>query len=372
MRFAFTEQQLELRDALATVLARECTVGDLRALAEANRAHGAAHALAARAGRSEERWQVLAELGAVGLLVDEADGGLGLGPVELVGVLEEAGRVALPEPLGETALAAPLLDPAARAEVAAGRCPVAVGGVAPGRRGPVGTTTAVDGRLVTPGVVAAPRAGRMLLVTSVTADGRPGWAAHLVGPGAEVHDDPTLDPCRTRGRVVWDPSPDTALAVGDRAAEVAGTLCRRMAFGAAAQLVGLADRMVADTVAYALERHQFGRPIGGFQAVKHHLADARVRLEFARPALYRAADSLARDLPSAAHDTALAKALASDAAELAAAVALQVHGAIGYTWECDLHFFMKRAWELAASWGDAPTQRARVLALAAERLGRPA
>ena len=113
---------------------------------------------------------------------------------------------------------------------------------------------------------------------------------------------------------------------------------------------------------YAKERHQFGRPIGSFQAVKHLLANARVALEFARPATYRAAWSLAAAQPTLSHDASMAKAMASDAAELAARVALQVHGAIGYTWECDLHFFLKRTWALTRAWGDAATHRRLVLA----------
>jgi alkylation response protein AidB-like acyl-CoA dehydrogenase len=96
--------------------------------------------------------------------------------------------------------------------------------------------------------------------------------------------------------------------------------------------------------------------------VKHHLANARVALEFARPATYRAAWSLANARPSLSHDASMAKAMASDAADLAARIALQVHGAIGYTWECDLHFFMKRTWALSRAWGDAPTHRRLVLA----------
>ena len=101
--------------------------------------------------------------------------------------------------------------------------------------------------------------------------------------------------------------------------------------------------------------------------MKHHLADARVALEFARPATYRAAWSLATAQPTLSHDASMAKAMASDAADLAARVALQVHGAIGYTWECDLHFFMKRTWALSRAWGDAATHRRLVLAHA---LGR--
>jgi alkylation response protein AidB-like acyl-CoA dehydrogenase len=132
-----------------------------------------------------------------------------------------------------------------------------------------------------------------------------------------------------------------------------------MATGAV--LLGVADRLVTMTAGYALERSQFGHPIGSFQAVKHHLANALVRLEFARPAVYQAAWSLDNGDPDADRHCSMAKALASDAATGAARTALQVHGAIGYTWEHDVHLWMKRAWSLAAAWGDAGFHRALVL-----------
>ena len=94
-------------------------------------------------------------------------------------------------------------------------------------------------------------------------------------------------------------------------------------------------------------------------AVKHHLADALVKLEFARPAVYRAAHSLAHDDPDRALHVSMAKACASDAATFVARVSLQCHGAIGYSFEHDLHLWMKRAWALAASWGDPAWHRER-------------
>jgi alkylation response protein AidB-like acyl-CoA dehydrogenase len=118
--------------------------------------------------------------------------------------------------------------------------------------------------------------------------------------------------------------------------------------------------MLDTTVEYAQSRHQFGVPIGSFQAVKHHLADVALGLEFARPLVYRAAYSLARRDPDRSAHVSMAKARASEAALLAGRVALQMHGAIGYTTEYDLHLWMKRAWALAASWGDAAWHHDRV------------
>jgi len=115
--------------------------------------------------------------------------------------------------------------------------------------------------------------------------------------------------------------------------------------------------MAAD---YAKERHQFGKPIGSFQAVKHKLADALLRTEFARPVVYRAAYSLATHAGTKERDVSMAKVFACDAASTATRSALQVLGAIGYTQEHDLHVWMKRAWSLSAAWGNADVHRARV------------
>ena len=124
--------------------------------------------------------------------------------------------------------------------------------------------------------------------------------------------------------------------------------------GTAAQQCGLAQRMLDMTADYVRERTQFGVPIGSFQAVKHHLANARVALEFARPLVYRAAATL-----ESAH-TSMAKLKADEAALLTARAALQCHGAIGYTTEYDLHLYMKRAWVLARAAGDGRVHRNRL------------
>ena len=128
----------------------------------------------------------------------------------------------------------------------------------------------------------------------------------------------------------------------------------RLALGAAAQLVGLGQRMLDLTVDYAQQREQFGVPIGSFQAVKHHLADALKELAFARPAVRRAA------VTKEPRDVSMAKALASDAASFSGRQALQCHGAIGYTVEHDLHRFLKRTWTLARTHGDAAWHRERI------------
>jgi alkylation response protein AidB-like acyl-CoA dehydrogenase len=368
--FSFSDDQEALRLGVRTVLDAECDVDALRAFELADED--------ARAELSANRWTILAELGAPALVVPALSNGLGLNDVDLVGVLEEAGYACLPEPLLETAaLAAPTLaallpEPAAASALRAlveEDAMFAVGGIdvtPQGVRSP--SVVSADGMLLrTPRVVGARDAAILLLACR---DDESGWQLHAV-PAASCTAEPTpaLSATRDLSTVHWPLASDTLLAY-DVAAEAAVTLLAdRAAAAAAAYLVGLADRMLSLAAAYAKERHQFGKPIGSFQAVKHHLANARVALEFARPATYRAAWSLATAQPSLSHDASMAKAMASDAADLAARVALQVHGAIGYTWECDLHFFMKRTWALSRTWGDAAAHRRLVLShsLAATR-----
>jgi alkylation response protein AidB-like acyl-CoA dehydrogenase len=362
VHFAFSDEQNELRQAVHQVLEIECPVAALRTF------DGAAPE--GRAELARARWRVLAELGAPALLVPETAGGLGLSDVDLVGVLVEAGWAALPEPLLETAsLAAPVLatlrpTPAAADALDAlvGRqATVAIGGIDVHPGGPSSpTTVSADGLLRTPRVNGAAGADVLLLACR---DADSGWQVHAVPAAAcTMQATPTLDTTRQLATVHWPLSSDTLLAYGVAADAIVQVLADRAAAGSAALLIGLADRMITMAADYAKDRHQFGQPIGSFQAVKHQLADARVKLEFARPATYRAARSLATAQPSVSHDASMAKAMASDAADLAARVALQVHGAIGYTWECDLHFFMKRTWALSRAWGDAATHRQLVLA----------
>jgi alkylation response protein AidB-like acyl-CoA dehydrogenase len=341
MHFAFTDQQIEFRDAVRQVLAKECTPDDLRS------------AYAAPAARTA-RWTTLAELGVIGLSTPPTRGGLGLGLVDLVPLLEEMGRVALPEPVLETtALAAPLL---------AGLEGGTEGGSASVARWlraiAEGTTAAAVGRVGPDGppLAGADGADLYLLVTS---GDQP--EIHAVGSEAvTVTPVGSLDPTRRLGTVGWDPDPGTVVASGGTAAQFIRQMSDRAAVATAAELLGLTERMITMAADYAKERHQFGKPIGGFQAVKHLLAGAQVKLEFARPVVYGAAWALDAGDPTTSRAASTAKAWASDAATEAARVALQVHGAIGYTWEHDLHLWMKKGWTLASAWGDAAWHRRRV------------
>ncbi|HEX2381331.1 MAG TPA: acyl-CoA dehydrogenase family protein [Acidimicrobiales bacterium] len=258
-------------------------------------------------------WDALVDMGVISVLVPEGDGGLGLDEVTLVPVLEQTGYAALAFPVVETAMvAAPLGLADAGAVVAL-----------------------ADGQLV----AWADRANVVL-----GCDGRE-IPLDLLSPVEAV--DPSR-PVHRLGR----PAPPADDDVFDRAA-----------LGTAAQLVGLGQAMLDLTVGYVKERRQFGVPVGSFQAVKHPLANGLKELSFARPAVYRAAYSVATADPRATRDVSMAKAMASDAASFVARVALQCHGAIGYTVEYDLHVWLKRTWTLSRAWGDSSWHRDRVARL---------
>ena len=150
------------------------------------------------------------------------------------------------------------------------------------------------------------------------------------------------------------------VASGADAQSVIINALNRGALGSAAQALGLAQRMVDISVQYTSERQQFGKPIGSFQAVKHHMSNVAVRLEYAKAPVHRAAYALAHGQEIASHAVSHAKLVACEAANLAAKNCIQVHGAMGYTWEVDLHIYMKKAWALANTWGDAGFHKIRI------------
>jgi alkylation response protein AidB-like acyl-CoA dehydrogenase len=317
MFFGLSDEARELREGVRDVLAGACTPATVRAAWP----DGDAAAV-------DELWGALGELGLLGSLVPEADGGMGLEPLVAVAALEEAGWAGVPGPLVETVMVtAPLLAAAGHpllADVLSGRARVAV----QHRPGPVPHADGCDAVLqVEDGVRLLSREDAKL-DPAATVDGSR-RAATVVGSGSAL-----------------DVDPSTALLAGR--------------LGTAAFLLGLARRQVDLTVAYVKDRKQFGVAVGTFQALKHPLADAVVGTEFAWPAVLRAAQSIADDEPDTAVHVAMAKVLSSDAAYRVSRVCLQCHGAIGYTTEYDLHLFGKRTWAMAEDWGSAAELRSEL------------
>ena len=128
----------------------------------------------------------------------------------------------------------------------------------------------------------------------------------------------------------------------------------------AADLCGCAEWQLQTTTEYARNRKQFDRPIGFFQAIKHPLVDAMVAIDRARSLLYHAASCLDADDPEALQAARMAKSAASDAGAFISDRSVQLHGGIGFTWECDVHIFFKRSMHNQVLYGDGPYQRHRL------------
>ncbi|MEU3270234.1 acyl-CoA dehydrogenase family protein [Saccharomonospora sp. NPDC006951] len=318
MRFALTAEQQDLRKGVRELVDRIGRPAPLEP----------APALAALTG-----------LGAWGLLAAEEHGGLGLDENHLVPVLTELGGAAMPLPLTETIAVAPGVLAEAELGEAAGTCCAAD----PSARGIV-RHALTAGRLLRGGFGGT---GAIHVIDLATATREP-----VSGT------DPAGGLCRVEGGTELGVATDPG---------VVRTAWSRGVLGCAAQLVGLASRMLELTVGYVRTRNQFGVPIGSFQAVKHKLATAAIQVEFAAPVVANAAFTLSAGGENAERDVSTAKALASDAASAVAATAIQCHGAMGYTTEYDLHRYLKQTWALAREWGSAQWHRARV----AEILGLP-
>ena len=310
------------------------------------------------AGAVEGLWETLAGIGVLGLTVPEAYGGLGMSEVDQVLLLEELGRAACPGPVAEhSAVAVPVLRDLAPSST----CDEWLG-------------RAAEGSVVLTAASPVDRSSRSLVLGGdwadlvvLAVDG----AVHAV-PAAAVSGRPieSLDGARRLTEVTVEVSDATLVSDGP---EAVTALWDRGAWAAAAQAVGVAQRLLDLTVAYVAEREQFGRPVGANQAVKHHCSNVAIAVEFARPMVQAAAWSLASGrapqgtIPPGVTGAAgpstlvsMAKAMASDAVDLACRSALQCHGAIGYTVEHDLQLWLKRGWALSASWGDARRHRRRI------------
>lgn len=334
MRFAFTADQVAFAEGLGSLLDNECTAAVVREAWD----NGSGHAPAL--------WDQLGQLGLFGLLVPSGSGGLGGSVVDAVGLFERLGGAAVPGPVVE--------------QIVVGGALTRPGVEAPGV---VGVEDVASGSLVV--TLASPVFGTGVS-TSADADGAGGVphaavADAVVGPGGvRTGFTAVALPSLDGGRVLASVEGGSTAPVGGLEFGTSGWLADVMALALGAQLVGLAAAMIDQAAEYARQRHQFGKPIGSFQAVKHLLADALLAVDFARAPLWRAAWSIDEGMPTAPADVSAARVLTDAAATKAARSALQVHGAIGYTWECDLHLWMKKVWALCPSWGDATWHRRRV------------
>jgi len=323
MMFALSPEQQAFAASLDDLLRSADTPSVVRAWAAGDHSPGLA------------LWRRLAELGVHGLLVDEEHGGLGADAVDLAVAFEVLGYHAVPGPLVESVAVLPvLLSAVSYTSDMSYTADDWLSGLAGGEL--VGTVAAPP---LVPYALDADTAGLRLQARGV------GGELHSFAAGSPLS---SVDPARRLSTV------DDVQPLGLTSTGAAGALDHGV-LAVAAQLLGAGRRLLDDSVQYALQRQQYGRPIGQNQAIKHLLADVAVGLELARPLVHGAA------VTSTPRDISAARVACADAAYRAARAGLQVHGAIGYTAEHDLGLWLTKVRALRAAWGSQAFHRQRVL-----------
>ena len=316
----------------------------------------------------------MAEQGWMAVERPAEEGGLGLSLVEVAVLCEELGRRAAPVPYAETVICLDALGQAG--PICAhrpGRRPLGPVGRADGRGGGVGCVAWSAGAARSPPVRMAKDGGSAAGPSRPTTHRWPMWRWWWpTGPSMPWPSTTAYVPRRSRPWtgperwVGWSSTTPRLTESGRR--EGVERLTNRVATASAADTFGASARALEMSVEYAKVRRQFGHPIGSFQAVKHRLADALVDVEGMRSSTYYAAWCVATGDAEGSLAASMAKAWCSDASRRVTAAALQVHGGIGFTWDHDLHLFLKRAQADATGYGDAAWHRDRVAGLLAQRL----
>ncbi|NNM74140.1 acyl-CoA dehydrogenase family protein [Enterovirga aerilata] len=368
MNFDFSEEQFAFRDSVRQYLDDRWSVAQLRTHLTGD-------------GFDRELWEGVSALGILAMMVPEEHGGLGLGYVDLALILEECGRHLVPGPAVDTIIATDIISRHGTPEQQAALLPaIAEGGLKiaaavaeiEGGFRPEDTTTiarpsgngwALSGRKIL--VPYAESVDQLLVVARFGDDGPlglvlvdPDWAGitrrhhQLLDPASRAHE-VTFSEVELGGDHVLGGQPlETAVA----------RLVDAGAASASLQMTGAAGKVLDLAVEYTGNRVQFGKPIGSFQAIKHRCADMLVLLETSRTAAYHAAWALAHDPAARRKLVSMAKAYCGDAARSICNEGLQLHGGIGFTWELDIHFYLRRAKTLEYSYGDASAHRECVMA----------
>jgi alkylation response protein AidB-like acyl-CoA dehydrogenase len=328
MNFDFTDDQQAIKRTAKDLLADRFKFEHVRELAE-----GAAY--------DEDAWKELCELGWPGIFIAEEYGGQGLGVVELVILMEELGYALAPLPFLSNAAAGLMIQTAGSEEQKQRWLP----GIASGEQlGAAGLVRGGEAKL-------APDANEAdLIVLCGAADG----VTVVERSAADLEPVNTMDATRRFARV--RDSGGGEVLEGEPGPAIGAALA-----ALSAELTGVAQRAMEMAVEYARDRKQFGRPIGAYQAVSHRCAQMLLEVEGSRSATYYAAWTADAQPESLELAASMAKAYASDAGWRVCSSSLQVHGGIGFTWEHDLHFFLKRAKVDALLWGSASEHRERVM-----------
>jgi alkylation response protein AidB-like acyl-CoA dehydrogenase len=363
--FSVSDEQRALRSAVADLMARHCSEGQVRTQ------------MTTDTGLDPTVWHELAAMGLTGLLIDEEHGGAGAGPVEMGIVMEEMGRTLLVSPFLSTAVLVPsllaetgdvgecgavlpriaageLIATVAFAEDGSARLPATIATSA----GQIGDTWHVTGykHFVLDG-----QSAELLYVLAATDAGPVVFAVDAGAPGLAVTPLTTVDPTRKQCRLQFVDTPARLIGRPGAGIEVFNAALDACALALVSEQAGGARRAVEMATEYAKTRYQFGRAIGSFQAVKHMCADMLLEAESTVSAARFVAGSFAEHAPSRVADLALAQAYCSDAFVFVAATSIQVHGGIGFTWEHPAHLYLRRARSDAQLLGSPSWHRERYL-----------
>jgi alkylation response protein AidB-like acyl-CoA dehydrogenase len=315
----------------------------------------------------------MVELGWPGLGVPEAHGGAGTKTVGVALLAEELGRAAVPSPLTTTLIATAVLKAAGAgtwlAKVAEGTAAslATMSETASLRWEDTGVTATKSGKDFTlrgaASFVQDARKVGVFIVSAKAPDGLGLFAVPADAPGLRIRPDQIVDLTHDQATIEFDGvtvSADAVVAAPGKGAAALDAALPAILTIVAADLCGAAEWQLQTTAEYARVRSQFGRPIGFFQAVKHPIVNMMCAVDRARSLTYAAAAAVDHDPKDALRLARMAKAAASDAAAFCADRSVQLHGGIGFTWECDVHLYFKRQKHHQLLWGDGPYHRARL------------
>jgi alkylation response protein AidB-like acyl-CoA dehydrogenase len=338
MDFGLSDDQREIKRTARDLLGERSRFERVRELAE-------------QGASDDALWSELCQLGWPGIAVEEAHGGQGLGTIELSILCEELGRSVAAVPFLPSAMAAAIIQAAGSSAQQERWLPALASGESVGAVGSV-----EDGAAEL--VIGAPQADVIVLVHD-------DQSARVLAAGeCEIGALASIDPTRSAAHVSAPEGAGEELE-GD----VAGGVDRALV-AISSELVGVCDRAVEMTVSYVKERHQFGVPVGAYQAVSHRCAQMLLDTEKARSTTAFAAWAADADPDGLPEAAAMAKAAAAQAGREVTASAIQAHGGIGFTWEADVHWLFKRAQIDASLLGGASRQRAKLAGILAARAAK--
>jgi alkylation response protein AidB-like acyl-CoA dehydrogenase len=376
MNFGFNEEQELLRSTARKFFDNECASEIVRKLMDGPE------------GMTPDLWKKIAEQGWTGLIFPDEHGGMGLGFVDLVVLMEEMGRAVVPGPFFSTVLLGGLAireagtDAQKKAwlpKISSGDARATLAWMEPsaelGARGITLQATAKGGGFTLNGTklfVQDAHTADVIVVAARTGSGQSpqeGISLFLVPkgtPGMSVTLLPTMDQTRKLCEVGLKDVVLGAEALMGQAGSGWTPLARvidRATVALCAEMCGGAQKVLEMTVEYAKIRQAFGRPIGSYQGVKHKAADMLVDVENSKSITYYAAWAMDEGVPEGPLAVSMAKAYVSDAYRRVAGAGIQLHGGIGFTWEHDLHLYFKRAKGSEFTFGDATWHRERVAQL---------